>query len=121
MAKEAFDKIVWEEPPPKRTRAGKSAQSRWVKRLEPFKDRPGQWARIGAPAKYTTLSSRQRTLKMGQAEGVNPEDWEFEIRSPETDGETNYYLYVRYVGQPASIDENIGDPADLSEADFAEV
>lgn len=95
------DKVEFEELPARRTRSGKVYPSRWVKRLEPFKSRPGEWGRIGTPAKYSTLLSRSRTLKLGEAKGVDPAEWEFQIRSPEPDGKDNYYLYVRYVGAKA--------------------
>lgn len=81
--------IIWENPPERRTQP-----TVWPQRLEPLKQKPGQWARIktGSPASMYSMAGN---LRNGQVK-VPSGRWEF--RSHKINENTGG-LWARYLGE----------------------
>lgn len=81
-----MSEIVWEDPPHQMGRRGI-----WGQRLQPFRDRPGEWGRL--PGRFSVSVSSH--IKRGIYADVERGDFEARCQNV-ADGTCD--IYVRYVG-----------------------
>jgi hypothetical protein len=77
-------KIVWRDPP---------SRTRWTQRLEPLKERPGEWGRVQVTKKPEQAHSQAGALRAGKF-AVPEGEWEFTSRKTMNGGE----VYARFLG-----------------------
>jgi hypothetical protein len=77
-------------PPPE------SGRDAWPKRLEPLKERPGEWALVYKSPSTQAARSYADRLKRGKRYAVPPG---FEFRGGKSNGQTG--IWARFVGEQA--------------------
>jgi hypothetical protein len=82
-------KIVWCDPPPNT----RTAPSRWVEKLNPFLERPGQWGIVQTWA-FTSYSAANQARHRLITNAYMPGKWEFMVSKLDD----CVALFVRYLG-----------------------
>jgi len=83
--------IEWGDPPDPQT----GPKGKWAQTLQPFRERPGQWGKLGRFNDGT-----QSNIKNGVYKDVEKGEFEAVGRNKEIkNGKPTYEVWVRYVGK----------------------